>query len=107
MKRLILTVLFGAIALALPAAAADAPPKPVAAKPAPAGNRMDVATGSFHRKHTGKLKLACDTCHDTKTVDVLVVKKADGPGSPGPINRESCRGCHQAPGKPTWYGAPK
>lgn len=106
MRRLLLATMFGAIALALPAIAADAPAKAATTKPATTVNRMDLAKGSFHKKHAQKLKLACETCHDPKVTDVLVVRQASA-GSPGPINREVCLGCHQSPAKPTWYGAVK
>lgn len=87
MKRF-LTAMIGALALALPAAAADAPAK----APTTKAYRMDPATGSFHKKHTQKLKLDCNTCHDSTNVDVLVVRASGGQGSPGAINREACRG---------------
>lgn len=68
-------------------------------------NRMDPAKGSFHRIHTKKVKLGCDTCHEPNATDVLLVKK---PGSSRvAANREACLGCHQSPAKPAWYGAVK
>jgi hypothetical protein len=91
MKRLIAGIMMAAFAVALPAAAGV--------------NQMDPAKGSFHKKHA-KAKVECTTCHDTKTVDVLVVEQASAK-APGPINREVCLGCHQAPAKPTWYGKTK
>ena len=100
MKRLILCAL-AAMAVSFTANAADT------TSPHGPAYKMDPAKGSFHQKHVKKLKLGCDTCHDATGADVLVVKKAEGGASPGAINREACRGCHQAPGKPTWYAAPK
>ena len=68
-------------------------------------NRMDPAKGSFHRIHTKKVKLPCDTCHSADAADVLVMKK---PGaSQPPASREACLACHQSPAKPAWYGASK
>lgn len=104
MKALILGVMLGTLTFALPALAADPAANAPAAKATAPAYRMDPAKGVFHKKHTQKLKLGCDTCHDSSTSDILVVKAGAGPA---PINRESCRSCHQAPGKPTWYGAAK
>jgi heterodisulfide reductase subunit A-like polyferredoxin len=107
MRRLIIVALLGAIGLVASVQAADVPAaKAAAAAPAaksPA-NRMDPAKGAFHKKHTQQLKLGCNTCHDGSKPDGLVVKAG---GGPAPINRDACLSCHQAPSKPTWYGAAK
>jgi Fe-S-cluster-containing dehydrogenase component len=97
MKALV-AALAGACLLALPAFAAE----PASVKPKVAVNRMDPAKGSFHRVHVKKMKLSCDTCHDAKATDVLLVKKPRG--SHVTANREACLGCHQSPTKPAWYG---
>jgi hypothetical protein len=89
MKTLV-AALVAACLLALPALAAKSV------------DRMDPAKGSFHRVHVKKVKLSCDTCHDAKATDVLLVKKPRG--SHITANREACLGCHQSPAKPAWYG---
>lgn len=91
--RTLVAALLGACVLALPAFGEAAV------------NRMDPAKGSFHRVHTKKVKLACDTCHVANASDVLLVKKT-GASQP-PASREACLGCHQSPARPAWYGAAK
>jgi hypothetical protein len=88
MKALV-AALIGACLLALPVSAGVV-------------NRMDPAKGAFHRVHTKKVKLACDTCHDGKAGETLQLKKTSG--SQVAANREVCLGCHQSPAKPAWYG---
>ena len=104
MKRLIVAVVLGLAAAALPAVADDAAKKPV--KPVATAKSMDPAKGSFHQVHTQKLKLACDTCHASEAKDVLFLR---GPevmvSGASPVDRATCSGCHQAPAKPTWYGS--
>lgn len=105
MKRLIAAVVLG---LALPAAAADEATKKPAAKPAAIAKSLDPGTGAFHRVHTQKLKMSCDTCHASELKDVLFLRGAEVSASgPGPVDRAVCLGCHQAPAKPNWYGATK
>ena len=104
MKRLIAAVVLG-LAMAAPhAAAADV----ATTKPAATSKSLDPATGGFHRVHAQKLKMACDSCHAGELKDVLFLRGAEvvaiGPGS---VDRSTCLGCHQAPAKPTWYGATK
>jgi nitrate/TMAO reductase-like tetraheme cytochrome c subunit len=95
MRALVAAVLTGCV-LALPAFGADnAPPKKVAA------NRMDPATGAFHRVHARKLKLACETCHDGKTAESPQMGKSRG--TQVAANRDACLSCHQSPAKPAWY----
>jgi hypothetical protein len=71
------------------------------------GNKsLDPVKGRFHRQHTQKLKMACDTCHSGDQTDVLFLRKDDvpAPGMPGQVDREVCLSCHKAPAKPAWYG---
>ena len=104
MKRLIAAMAMGLAMLALPAAAADETVKK-SAKPAAAVKSMDPAKGSFHRVHTQKLKIACDTCHGSEAKDVLFLRGAEIAASgAAPVDRAVCAGCHQAPAKPAWYG---
>ena len=104
MRRLLAALALGLAVAALPAMAADdAAKKP--AKPVAAAKSMDPAKGSFHRVHTQKLKLSCDTCHGTELKDVLFLRGAEVVASgTGPVDRAVCAGCHQAPAKPAWYG---
>jgi hypothetical protein len=79
-----------------------------AAKPAASAKSLDPVKGAFHRIHTQKLKMSCDTCHSAELKDVLFLRGAEVAASgPGPVDRALCLGCHQAPAKPTWYGATK
>ena len=108
MKRLLAAMVLGITMAALPAAAADVTTTKPAAKPAASGKSLDPATGGFHRAHTQKLKMSCDTCHAAELKDVLFLRGAEVVTSgPGPVDRAVCLGCHQAPAKPTWYGATK
>ena len=104
MRRLIAAVAVGLTIAALQAVAAgDAAKKP--AKPVAVAKSLDPAKGSFHRVHTQKQKLACDTCHGTELTDVLFLRGAEVVASGvGPVDRATCAGCHQAPAKPAWYG---
>lgn len=97
--RALAAALAAAFCFTLPAFAADAP----APKAKSTTNRMDPAKGAFHQVHAKKLKLACNTCHDAKAGDLLVVQKT----TPGHVtaNREVCLACHQEPARPAWYGA--
>ncbi len=106
MRRLIAAAVLGLAMAALPAMAADDAAKKPAAKPvASAKSMMYPAKGSFHRVHTQKLKLACDTCHGSELKDVLFLRGAEVLASGvGPVDRATCAGCHQAPAKPAWYG---
>ena len=108
MKRLIAAVVLGMAMAALPAAAADDATTKPAAKPAASAKSLDPVKGAFHRAHTQKLKMSCDTCHASELKDVLFLRGAEVVASgPGPVDRAVCLGCHQAPAKPTWYGATK
>ncbi len=108
MKRLIAALVVGIAVAALPALAADDAAKQPAAKPAASAKSLDPVKGAFHRTHTQKLKMACDGCHATELKDVLFLRGAEVTASgPGPVDRGICLGCHQAPAKPTWYGAVK
>ncbi len=93
---------------ALPTMAADDAAKKPAAKPVAGMKSLDPVKGAFHRIHTQKLKLACDSCHATDLKDVLFLRGAEVVASgPGPVDRAICAGCHQAPAKPAWYGTPR
>ena len=106
MKRLFAAIAFGVAMAALPAVAADDAAKKTAATPPASAKSMDPAKGSFHRAHTQKLKLSCDTCHAAELKDVLFLRGAEvSAGGPGPVDRAVCLSCHQAPAKPAWYGA--
>lgn len=106
MRRAIAAVLLGLAMAALPAMAVDAAAKKAAASSAAGTKSIDPAKGSFHRVHTQKLKLACDTCHGTELTDSLFLRGAEVLASgAGPVDRATCAGCHRAPAKPAWYGA--
>ena len=103
MRGLIAAVVLGLAMAAAPALADDAAKKP--AKPVAAAKSMDPVKGSFHRVHTQKLKLACDSCHGSELKDVLFLRGAEVVASGvGPVDRATCAGCHKAPAKPAWYG---
>ena len=104
MRSLIGAVALGLVMATLPALAADDAKKNVA-KPAANAKSLDPVKGSFHRTHTQKQKLACDTCHQTELTDVLFLRGSEVLASGvGPVDRATCAGCHQAPAKPAWYG---
>jgi hypothetical protein len=108
MKRLIAAIVLGMAVAAMPAVAADDAAKKPAAKPVASAKSLDPVKGSFHRAHTQKLKMACDSCHSSELKDVLFLRGAEvSAGSPGPVDRGICLSCHQAPAKPTWYGPTK
>jgi len=108
MKCLIAVAVLGMAMAALPAAGADVSTTKSAAKPAASAKSLDPVKGAFHRTHTQKLKMSCDTCHGTEPKDVLFLRGAEvAMSGPGPVDRAACLGCHQAPAKPTWYGATK
>ncbi len=69
---------------------------------------LDPAKGYFHQLHVQKMKMTCATCHSSEMRDILFLRKDDvvPAAMPGQVDRKVCLGCHQAPGKPTWYGAP-
>ncbi len=105
MRRLIAAAVLALGIAALPAIAADDGAKKPAAKPVATAKSMDPVKGTFHRVHTQKQKLACDTCHGTELTDVLFLRGAEVVASGvGPVDRAVCAGCHQAPAKPAWYG---
>ena len=108
MRRVIAAIAVGFAVLAMPAIAADdAAKKPATTKAAAGTKSMDPVKGRFHRQHTQKLKMGCDTCHTGAPTDILFLRKDDvpTPGMPGQVNREVCASCHTAPAKPAWYGA--
>jgi len=108
MKWLIAAILLGMAVAALPAVAADDAATKPASKPAASAKSLDPVKGGFHRIHTQKLKMACDSCHASELKDVLFLRGAEvSAGGPGPVDRGICLGCHQAPAKPTWYGPAK
>jgi hypothetical protein len=105
MRRLIAAAVLGVAMAALPALAADDAAKKPTAKPVASAKSLDPAKGSFHRVHTQKVKLSCDTCHATELKDVLFLRGAEVLASGvGPVDRATCASCHQAPAKPAWYG---
>ncbi len=105
MRRLVAAFVTGLAMAALPAVAADVTQAKPAPKSAAASKSLDPATGRFHRIHTQKLKMSCDSCHATELKDTLFLRGAAVAASgPGPVDRAVCLGCHQAPAKPTWYG---
>jgi len=108
MKRLIAAMVLGMAMVAMSVSAADVTTAKPATKPAASAKSLDPVKGAFHRIHTQKLKLSCDTCHAAELKDVLFLRGAEVIASgPGPVDRSICLGCHQAPAKPTWYGATK
>ena len=105
MRRCIAAAVIVFAIAALPAMAADNATKKPAAKPAASVKSLDPTKGSFHRAHTQKLKLACDTCHGSELKDILFLRGVEVAASGvGPVDRATCAGCHQAPAKPAWYG---
>lgn len=108
MKRLITAIVLGMAMLVLPVAAADVTTAKPATKPAASAKSLDPMKGTFHKAHTQKLKMSCDSCHADTLKDVLFLRGAEVAASgPGPVDRSLCLGCHQAPSTPTWYGATK
>jgi hypothetical protein len=108
MKRLIAAMVLGIAVAALPAVAADDAATKPASKPATSAKSLDPVKGGFHRIHTQRRKMACDSCHASELKDVLFLRGAEvSAGGPGPVDRGICLGCHQAPAKPTWYGPAK
>ena len=104
MKRLLAAIALGAV-FAVPAALAAEPAAKNPAKPvASARLSLDPFKGKFHKVHTQQLKASCDTCHSTDLNDVLFLRGSEPPRGPGPVDRATCLGCHQAPAKPAWYG---
>jgi len=105
MRRLLAAAVLSLAMAALPAMAADDAAKKPAAKPVASEKSLDPTKGSFHRLHTQRVKLACDTCHGTELTDVLFLRGAEVAASGvGPVDRATCAGCHRAPAKPAWYG---
>jgi len=104
MNRLIATIVLGMAVAALAACATNN-----AGWNSAAGDRtLDPKTGAFHRVHVTDQKMACKDCHATETKDPLFLRTAEvAKTSQGPVDRKECLACHQAPDKPTWYGAVK
>lgn len=102
MKRLLQAVA-ACCALALgPAFAADPPSAPRApAAPGKAGAKAKPSLDRMHAAHKAKLNLECSACHTETQVDTLLIKTY----AAMPVDRDTCLACHQAPGKPAWYGA--
>ena len=101
MKRMLVSALLGLALTAPPAMAADAP----ATKASPVATKsMMAAGGRFHRKHTEKLSLQCDTCHAGEETDTLFLRSGETQGI-GPVDRNICLGCHKSPAKHAWYDA--
>ena len=105
MKRLFAALALGSVFAVAPALAADVAAKKPAKPVASAKLSLDPVKGQFHQMHTRKLKASCDTCHATELKDVLFLRGSEVPRGPGPVDRATCLGCHQAPAKPGWYGA--
>jgi hypothetical protein len=101
MKRLIASALLGFALAAAPVIAADAPTKKAAAAK---GKNLMAADGRFHRTHTKKLSLQCETCHAGEQKDTLFLRSGEAQGL-GPVDRNICLGCHKSPAKPAWYDA--
>ena len=107
MRRAIAVLVLGLAMSVTPATAADAARNAVG-KTAASAKSLDPIKGAFHRVHAQKLKFSCDSCHSSDLSDVLFLRGAEVVANgPGPVDRAMCVGCHQAPGKPTWYGAPR
>lgn len=100
MKRLIALALLGFTLAAAPVMAADSTAK----KPIAKGKNLMAADGRFHRTHTKKLSLQCDTCHAGEQKDTLFLRSGETQGI-GPVDRNNCLACHKSPAKPTWYDA--
>jgi cytochrome c553 len=102
MKHLIALLIVGIAVTGASFGAADAAPKKGATK------SLDPAKGYFHQLHVQKMTMTCATCHSSETRDILFLRKDDvvPAAMPGQVDRHVCLTCHQAPGKPTWYGAP-
>lgn len=111
MKRLIAIGLFAGIMAGGFAAAADTGGKAAGAKVNVGTQKsMNPTTGRFHKIHTRKLNMACDTCHisDPPAANYLSLRK-DEPlpkGMPGHVEQNACLACHQQGGPgPRFYGA--
>ena len=109
MRRLIAAAVLGAAFATLPVIAADTAAKGPAPKAVAGAKSLDPMKGAFHRAHTQKLKLGCDSCHASALEDVLFLRGAEvsAKGAPGSVDRAMCLACHQAPAEPTWYGTPR
>ena len=104
MKRLFAAMALGLAFAFLPALAAEVPAKKQAKPVASARLSLNPFKGQFHKVHTQKLKASCESCHSTDLNDVLFLRGGEPPRGPGPVDRATCLGCHQAPAKPAWYG---
>ena len=107
MRRAFAALALGTVLAAPAALAADVAAKNPARPVASAKLSLDPAKGRFHQVHTQKLQLACDTCHVTESKDVLFLRGSEAPRGPGPVERATCLGCHEAPARPAWYGGAK
>ena len=61
--------------------------------------------GRYHTIHKTSQKLDCEDCHGGGEKDILYLRTGEPQGSEGPVDRKGCLTCHQAPKKPTYYGA--
>ena len=61
--------------------------------------------GRWHAVHEKSQKLDCEDCHGGGEKDILFLRTGEPQGSLGPVDRKGCLTCHQAPKKPTFYGA--
>jgi hypothetical protein len=106
MSRLIAAWVLALAVAAVPAFAADDASKTADSKPVKAVKSLDAKKGAFHIVHERKAKLACEDCHSKQLKDVLFLRGAETSApDPGPVDRNECIDCHQAPEKPVWYGA--
>ena len=111
MKRLIMLTLLGFSMAAGSVLAADAPPAKavVSAKITKVNAQTKTLDekGRFHARHGKKEKLDCEDCHGGGADDILFLRTGEFQGKDGPVDRKECLVCHQAPKKPTFYGAAK
>jgi hypothetical protein len=109
MKNLLLMTLLGLSMAVGTAFAADVAPQkaePKAAKVTSKTKSM-AELGRYHTIHKTSQKLDCEDCHGGGEQDILYLRTGEPQGSDGPVDREGCLTCHQAPKKPTYYAAPK
>jgi len=112
MKKLLILTLLGFSLAAGSALAADATsPKATTSAKAVKVVKVTAKTitmaekGRYHAVHQNKEKLDCSDCHGGGAEDILFLRTGEFQGNEGPVDRKECLDCHQAPKKPTWYGA--
>jgi len=111
MKRIIMLALLGLSLASGSVIAVDTAASPSAAAPKVSAVNARAKSldekGRYHAIHTKKEKLECTDCHGGGDEDILFLRTGEFQGKDGPVNRDVCLTCHQAPKKPTFYGVAK